>query len=102
MFVAGAVGMRTRRMMKMQGSHEDLILLSAMASSIEVSPEMQSAFSAGLESARKHSSVGAGRVVGRDSGGKRKSPKVGRNDICVCGSGVKFKKCCMRKGASDA
>jgi len=23
------------------------------------------------------------------------SPKIGRNDLCVCGSGKKFKKCCF-------
>lgn len=28
----------------------------------------------------------------------RESPKVGRNDPCLCGSGKKYKKCC---GASD-
>jgi len=27
----------------------------------------------------------------------RKMPKVGRNDPCPCGSGKKFKKCCLRK-----
>ena len=26
---------------------------------------------------------------------RRKSPKIGRNDPCPCGSGKKFKKCCM-------
>lgn len=25
------------------------------------------------------------------------SPKVGRNDPCPCGSGKKYKKCCMEK-----
>jgi SWIM/SEC-C metal-binding protein len=24
-------------------------------------------------------------------------PKVGRNDPCPCGSGLKFKKCCLKK-----
>jgi len=28
-------------------------------------------------------------------GGKRRRPKVGRNDPCPCGSGKKFKKCCQ-------
>jgi len=23
--------------------------------------------------------------------------KIGRNDICPCGSGIKFKKCCLNK-----
>lgn len=25
-------------------------------------------------------------------------PKIGRNDPCPCGSGKKYKKCCMGKG----
>jgi len=25
--------------------------------------------------------------------------KVGRNDLCPCGSGLKYKKCCMLKGS---
>jgi SWIM/SEC-C metal-binding protein len=28
---------------------------------------------------------------------KRNKPKVGRNDPCPCGSGLKFKKCCLNK-----
>ncbi len=35
-----------------------------------------------------------GRVIGRDPY-RRDEPKVGRNDPCPCGSGKKFKKCCM-------
>lgn len=27
--------------------------------------------------------------------------KIGRNDLCPCGSGKKFKKCCMGKSVSD-
>ena len=29
------------------------------------------------------------------AGGKRVMSKIGRNDPCICGSGRKFKKCCM-------
>lgn len=29
---------------------------------------------------------------------ERKKTKAGRNDPCPCGSGDKFKICCMRKG----
>ena len=25
----------------------------------------------------------------------RTEPKIGRNDVCPCGSGKKYKKCCM-------
>ncbi len=28
---------------------------------------------------------------------KRVSPKIGRNDACPCGSGKKYKKCCLSK-----
>lgn len=28
---------------------------------------------------------------------KRDSPKIGRNDPCLCGSGKKYKKCCLNK-----
>jgi len=27
----------------------------------------------------------------------RGEPKIGRNDPCPCGSGLKFKKCCLKK-----
>ena len=30
------------------------------------------------------------------------SPKVGRNDLCPCGSGNKYKHCCASKGESRA
>jgi uncharacterized protein len=29
---------------------------------------------------------------------RRDEPKVGRNDLCPCGSGRKFKKCCGAPG----
>ncbi len=31
---------------------------------------------------------------------QRELPKVGRNDLCHCGSGKKYKSCCMRKEAA--
>ena len=31
---------------------------------------------------------------------KRTKPKIGRNDPCPCGSGKKYKKCCLYKGAA--
>ena len=32
---------------------------------------------------------------------KRKEKKIGRNDLCSCGSGKKYKKCCINKGGED-
>ena len=32
---------------------------------------------------------------------KNRKIKVGRNDLCPCGSGLKYKKCCLRKERSD-
>jgi hypothetical protein len=31
-------------------------------------------------------------------GNKELSEKLGRNDLCPCGSGRRFKKCCLKKG----
>ena len=30
-----------------------------------------------------------------------KGKKIGRNEMCPCGSGKKFKKCCLGKGIYD-
>jgi len=46
---------------------------------------------AGLES----SIDGIGNVYGLD-------PKPGRNEICPCGSGLKFKRCCLNKPRAAA
>jgi hypothetical protein len=32
---------------------------------------------------------------------RNEAPRVGRNDPCPCGSGKKYKKCCMRVGEED-
>jgi SEC-C motif-containing protein len=32
---------------------------------------------------------------------RRVSPKIGRNDVCSCGSGRKYKKCCGGVGLPD-
>lgn len=29
---------------------------------------------------------------------ERDNPKIGRNDLCPCGSGKKYKNCCMNSG----
>lgn len=31
-------------------------------------------------------------------GDKELSEKLGRNDLCPCGSGKRFKKCCLNSG----
>ena len=31
-------------------------------------------------------------------GNKELSEKLGKNDLCPCGSDKRFKKCCMKKG----
>jgi transposase-like protein len=33
---------------------------------------------------------------------RRDEPKIGRNDDCPCGSGLKFKRCCLNKPAEQA
>ncbi len=41
-------------------------------------------------------------VIEDDEPFERELPKVGRNDPCPCGSGRKYKRCCMRKDAASA
>jgi uncharacterized protein YecA (UPF0149 family) len=31
-------------------------------------------------------------------GGKLLMEKLGRNDLCPCGSGLRFKRCCLKSG----
>lgn len=31
-------------------------------------------------------------------GGKLLEEKLGRNDLCPCGPGKRFKKCCLKRG----
>ncbi|MFO7936135.1 MAG: YchJ family protein [Kiritimatiellia bacterium] len=40
-----------------------------------------------------------GRIFGPEPE-RREKPKIGRNDPCPCGSGKKYKKCCISKDAS--
>ncbi len=35
------------------------------------------------------------------NGNKELIEKLGRNDLCPCGSGRRFKKCCLRGGSYD-
>ena len=38
------------------------------------------------------------RVYHLDRGFERLEEKLGRNDLCPCGSGNRFKKCCLKSG----
>ncbi len=44
----------------------------------------------------------AGSAPSKPSTYRREQPKVGRNDPCPCGSGKKYKKCCMDKDTAVA
>ena len=33
---------------------------------------------------------------------RREHPKIGRNEICPCGSGLKYKRCCLNKPPEEA
>jgi HEAT repeat protein len=46
---------------------------------------------------RKNKEQGTLQNVGKVVTFKRESPKVGRNEPCPCGSGKKYKKCCLNK-----
>ncbi|MCC6907665.1 MAG: SEC-C domain-containing protein [Phycisphaerales bacterium] len=38
------------------------------------------------------------RTIATPMGEKELLEKLGRNDLCPCGSGLRFKKCCLRSG----
>jgi uncharacterized protein len=57
----------------------------------EVIVHMATGLLGAYEYFRSHPQAGAS---GRTSEHRRSTPKVGRNDPCVCGSGKKYKKCC--------
>jgi len=50
-----------------------------------------------LRSMQLHWADGGGNGSAATSPPERREPKVGRNDPCPCGSGKKYKNCCMRK-----
>jgi hypothetical protein len=43
----------------------------------------------------------AGGVGGDEQDVRVNGKKIGRNDPCICGSGKKFKVCCLEKLAAD-
>ena len=45
---------------------------------------------------------GAGSAPAKPQTVRRSHPKVGRNDPCPCGSGKKYKKCCLGKESDVA
>jgi hypothetical protein len=50
-----------------------------------------------LKSQKKHPGYYVTRMRSRDSGTVvHAEPKIGRNDPCSCGSGIKYKKCCLK------
>ncbi len=63
---------------------------SALAGARAQSPEPASPFGAPRGQARQPDRVGGDDVIKTV---KRDQPKVGRNDLCPCGSGKKYKKC---------
>jgi preprotein translocase subunit SecA len=44
----------------------------------------------------KNVKYNAGDTSEKEADNQRHSSKVGRNDLCPCGSGKKYKKCCGR------
>jgi len=50
----------------------------------------------GLRSARSTPPPSLGQLWGLTTPGARKQKRIGRNDPCPCGSGKKYKKCCLQ------
>ena len=85
-------------------SYSDLVYLGIPPASGQINYEAVAEFI--RRSGRDHSGkygcpTGEGIIVGWDAGGKRKLPRVGRNEPCPCGSGQKLKKCCVVPPAQE-
>jgi SEC-C motif len=52
-------------------------------------------FGINLEFPWKPDTALEGRIQDEEASPRRASKKVGRNDPCTCGSGKKYKKCCL-------
>ena len=50
-----------------------------------------------IRSPRPIPGLSHGRQARVDSSSSRKPARIGRNDPCPCGSGKKFKNCCLKK-----
>ncbi len=66
----------------MQSFHEDLPAFETTSSAVEVIP-------------RKPQVKRGVRIV---HGNKLLEEKLGRDDLCPCGSGLRFRRCCLAKG----
>jgi preprotein translocase subunit SecA len=80
---------------------------------VEVRPFVPSLCRSYLEDLQRQGRLGIGQTLGRYVGAlkeafiaadrlrpqtfTRPGDKIGRNDLCPCGSGKKFKKCCQRE-----
>jgi len=77
---------------------EDTLLVPKRHPSVDSENSAQAAQSAQEQDAwakEQLSAAGFGRIETI----RRDQPKVGRNDTCPCGSGVKHKRCCLGKAA---
>lgn len=67
----------------MKNTFTHLMMASAMMSGVFMLPEF-------TPKIKTHRGV---RSKVRNS---KENPKIGRNDLCLCGSGIKYKKCCNK------
>lgn len=72
------------------GRHEIIDKLIGLESA-----ELQEAFNVRLHAARQRAAESGRQLEVRET------RRIGRNDPCPCGSGVKFKKCCGKRFAKD-
>ena len=78
-----------------KGGEADDQGLVEFSARFKVDGEEQEHLEAAIFSREGGAWVYAGQLPQRGQTVRREAPKVGRNDPCPCGSGKKFKKCCM-------
>ncbi|MCG2796467.1 MAG: SEC-C domain-containing protein [Actinomycetia bacterium] len=96
--VLGTTDLQTERMRATETLEleEDLVLTAEDMGIADVEEELSAGdgLARDADLARRFSRAVSERLSSRGSPA-RKSPPVGRNDPCPCGSGKKYKKCCL-------
>jgi len=101
-FQAGlrAARQHTRAFERILKGHQESPRVNTLPTSILpalVLPSLIQMFGGCVDVGRKQP-IGRGRIVGWDAGGVRRLPRRGRNQLCRCDSGRKFKHCCGGPG----
>ncbi|WP_153557539.1 preprotein translocase subunit SecA [Roseimaritima sediminicola] len=93
-----SIGERTTDLIfRMESFNEDFIRSTWVNASAHHAPAEPASNAASAGDAQQRAADNAGDTQRKPDPVRNTEPRVGRNDPCPCGSGKKYKACCMRK-----